>query len=195
MKPICSSSMQVSWGAGRFLPVKDWAILDPCGCQCQCPHQDTWPTVYFRHFISPKHGYLAKQGNTFTKTEPWQVWTVHNVAICISSKRFLRLSGKFWSTYLWSLQVQNPPLCCVIIHLYSIWIRSIIPISNLGEMRKRPFTPKNPNFPAKHNLPHWVAELSFPPPPSPPLWVWQDDRKALRFSRAQNNTLFFIYWL
>lgn len=55
----------------------------------------------------------------------------------------------------------NPPLYCLIIHIYSIWLRSIIPILNLGEMRKRSFTPKNSNFPAKHNLSHWVAELSF----------------------------------
>lgn len=133
----------------------------------QCPHQDTWATGYFRHLISLQHGYLL------SRVTPLQKQNLDTFEQCIMwpvvypQKGSSEYLGSFGSTYLWSLQVQNPPLCCVIIHLYSIRIRSVIPILSLGEMRKRSFTPRNPNFPAKHNLPHWVAELSFfffPPP-------------------------------
>lgn len=97
---------------------------------------------------------------------------------CTSSKRFLRaFRNSFESTYLCSWQAQTSPLCCGIRHLHSTWIRYVIPILELGEMRN---APGNPEFPAKYNLSPWVAELSFSffssfffSPPG--LAIWQKD--------------------
>jgi len=77
----------------------------------------------FQTLHKPTAGMAVKEGTVFPKTESWQVWLLHDLSSCISSKKFLRVFGNsFESKYLCSQQTQTPPLICGIIHLHSTWI-------------------------------------------------------------------------
>lgn len=146
---------------------------------------NNWP---FQILHKPTAWVAAKEDIPFPKTESWKFWLVHDLSSLISSKRFIRVPrNSFESIYLYSWQAQTSPFCCGIIHLHSTWISCVIPILNLGKMRKkRSFATGNPKFPGRHNLSPWDAEFSF----FFSLWACQDNKKTPTFRRAERSTLY-----
>lgn len=124
----------------------------------------------------PKNGILKT-----SLISPWSV--IH------PQKGSLEHSEIVLNLHIYAAGRQRPLLCCGIRHLHSTWIRYVIPILELGEMRN---APGNPELPAKYNLSPWVAELSFSFffffffPPG--LAIWQKD-SYIQQSRENDSIL------